>query len=167
MNQIEKKKELEKIINLLTAKKYEEVISKVKPLVKKFPNDYIFYNALGMALMNLGQFEASLKTLDKAIKLLDKENQNDFNDFVNTKISFNPHNMFICKSKKILNDYYATVFPWLKRCEKEFGFKKLDKWSEIRIYAFLAERFMSYWFQKNSRYKTMPIVFYDIKKDFI
>ncbi len=105
--------------------------------------------------------------LDKAIKLLDKENKNDFNDFVNTKISFNPHNMFICKSKKILNDYYATVFPWLKRCEKEFGFKKLDKWSEIRIYAFLAERFMSYWFQKNSRYKTMPIVFYDIKKDFI
>ncbi len=72
MNQIEKKKELEKIINLLTAKKYEEVISKVKPLVKKFPNDYIFYNALGMALMNLGQFEASLKTLDKAIKLDEK-----------------------------------------------------------------------------------------------
>ena len=70
MNQIEiKKKELEKIINLLNAKKYNEVISKTKPLIKKFPNDYIFYNALGMALMNIGQFDESLKILNKAIKL--------------------------------------------------------------------------------------------------
>ena len=73
MNQIEiKKKELKKIINLLNAKKYEDVISKTKPLVKKFPNDYIFYNALGMALMNIGQFDKSLEILDKAIKLNEK-----------------------------------------------------------------------------------------------
>ena len=58
MNQIEvKKKELEKIINLLNAKKYEAVISKAKPLIKKFPNEYIFYNALGISLMNTGKFE--------------------------------------------------------------------------------------------------------------
>jgi len=70
MNQINfKKKELEKIVNLLSVKKYEEVISKVKPLVKKFPNDYIFYNALGMALMNLGKFDESLEVLNKGIKL--------------------------------------------------------------------------------------------------
>ena len=104
--------------------------------------------------------------LDKAIQLLDKDNRNDFNHFVNTKISFHPHNMFICKSKKILQDYYSTVFPWLKRCEKEFGFDDSSGWNRIRIYTFLAERFMSYWFQKNTRYKTMPIIFYDIKKDF-
>ena len=35
--------------------------------------------------------------------------------------SFNPHNMFICRSSKILNNYYNSVFPWLKKCE-EFGF---------------------------------------------
>ena len=104
--------------------------------------------------------------LDKAIELLDKENRSDFKDFVNTKTSFNPHNMFICKSKKILKDYYSTVFPWLERCEKLFGFKNLKGFGEIRIYGFLAERFLSYWFQKNSKYKTMPIIFYDIKKDF-
>ena len=73
MNQTQnKKKELEKIINLLNVKKYDEVISKAKRLIKKFPYDYIFYNALGMALMNLGQFDKSLKILDKAIKLDDK-----------------------------------------------------------------------------------------------
>ena len=53
-------------------KKYDAVVSKAKILVKKFPNDYIFYNALGMALMNLGQFDESLKILNKAIKLDDK-----------------------------------------------------------------------------------------------
>ena len=61
MKQIElKKKEIEKIINLINAKKFDEVILKTKLLVKKFPNEYIFYNALGMALMNTGQFEKSL-----------------------------------------------------------------------------------------------------------
>ncbi len=73
MNQIEvKKKELEKIINLLNAKKYEAVISKAKPLIKKFPNEYIFYNALGISLMNTGKFEESLKILNQAIKLDEK-----------------------------------------------------------------------------------------------
>ena len=47
MNQTQnKKKELEKIINLLNVKKYDEVISKAKRLIK-IPYDYIFYNALG------------------------------------------------------------------------------------------------------------------------
>jgi len=102
------------------------------------------------------------KNLDKAIELLDNNNRNDFNNFVNQKVSFNPHNMFICKSKQILSDYYSILFPWLKRCEKEFGFEKLAGYGLTRLYGFLAERFMSYWFQKNTKFKNMPIVFYDI-----
>ena len=31
---------------------------------------------------------------------LDKNDREDFNYFVNTESSFNPHNMFICRSKK-------------------------------------------------------------------
>jgi len=103
--------------------------------------------------------------LNKAIDLLDTDNRNDFNDFVNSNTSFNPHNMFICKSKKILKEYYSTVFPWLERCEKLFGLENLKGFGKIRIYGFLAERFMSYWFQKNTKVKTMPIIFYDIRKD--
>ena len=38
--------------------------------------------------------------LSKAIQLLDKKNKFDFEKFVNTEVSFNPHNMFICRSKK-------------------------------------------------------------------
>ena len=105
------------------------------------------------------------KNLDKAIELLDADDRKDFNEFVNSKTYFNPQNMFICKSKKILKNYYSTLFPWLERCEKIFGFKNLKGFGQIRIYTFLAERFMSYWFQKNSKTKTMPIVFYDIRKD--
>ena len=103
--------------------------------------------------------------LNKAINLLDIENLNDFKKFVNTEVSFNPHNMFICRSKKILKNYYEDLFPWLKKCEKLFGFENLVGFGKVRIYGFLAERFMSYWFQKNTKYTTIPIIFFDIRKD--
>ena len=56
---------------------------------------------------------------------------------------------------------------WHQRVKykKLFGFENLKTFGQIRIYTFLAERFMSYWFQKNTKTKTMPIVFYDIRKD--
>ena len=103
--------------------------------------------------------------LDKAINQLDQVNKKDFKKFVNTEVSFNPHNMFICKSKNILKNYYEDLFPWLEKCEKLFGFENLMGFGKIRIYGFLAERFMSYWFQKNTKYTTIPIIFYDIRKD--
>ncbi len=99
--------------------------------------------------------------LDKAISLLEQEDRSDFNDFVKTEVSFNPHNMFICRSNKILNNYYNSIFPWLKRCEKKFGFE-LEGYGLKRIYGFLAERYMSYWFRKYTKSSTMPIIFQDI-----
>ena len=106
------------------------------------------------------------KNLERAINVLDEENKNDFRNFVIDNSEFNPHNMFICRSKNILKSYYETIFPWLKKCESIFGFENLTGYDLTRIYGFLAERFLSYWFKKNYKYKTMPIVFYDIRKDF-
>tara|TARA_A100001011_G_scaffold376903_1_gene440009 strand:+ start:5882 stop:6712 length:831 start_codon:yes stop_codon:yes gene_type:complete len=103
------------------------------------------------------------KNLDKAIDLLNDENKQDFKRFVNTEVSFNPHNMFICKSKKLLTTYYEEIFTWLSDCEKLFGFENLKGFGLTRIYGFLAERFMSYWFQKNSNFKEIPIIFHDIR----
>ena len=100
--------------------------------------------------------------LSKAIELLDPEEKKDFENFVDKNVSFNPHNMFICKSKKILSSYYKSVFPWLKRCEKIFGFENLESYGLKRIYGFLAERYMSYWFQKYTKFKLMPICFKDV-----
>ncbi len=99
--------------------------------------------------------------LDLAIDLLDERNKKDFRNFMNHETSFNPHNMFICK-KKILNDYYNVVFPWLEKCENHFGFDKLQGYGLRRIYGFLAERFLSYWFTKNYKFKQFPIIFKDL-----
>ena len=98
--------------------------------------------------------------MDKAISCLDKKEKADFEIFVNQKNSFNRENLFFCKSKKLMNDYFSSVFTWLEKCENEFGFE-LEGYSLKRLYAFLAERYLSYWFQKYSKYKTWPIFFYD------
>ena len=89
--------------------------------------------------------------LSNAISLLEKKNRNDFSKFVNNEVSFNPHNMIICKSKTNLKKYYEDLFPWLEKCEKLFGFENLKGYGETRIYGFLAERFMSYWLLLDDR----------------
>ena len=86
--------------------------------------------------------------------------KNDFQNFVTNQSSFNRENLFFCKSSKIMNSYFKSVFSWLERCEKEFGFN-LEGYSLKRIYAFLAERYLSYWFQKHTNFLTWPIFFYD------
>jgi len=100
--------------------------------------------------------------LNKAIEVLEHKERRDFNDFVNSEVSFNPQNMFICKNKKILFSYYDSLFPWLANCEKIFGFKDLKGFGLQRIYGFLAERYMPYWFRKYTKHTTLPMQFKDI-----
>ncbi len=102
--------------------------------------------------------------LKKAIELLGEKDKNDFENYMVQNSYFHPHNMFICKSKSLLINYYETVFPWLEKCESIFGFKNLKGYDLTRIYGFLAERFLSYWFTKNAKFKTMNITFFDINK---
>jgi len=99
--------------------------------------------------------------LSKAISLLDNSEKKDFSNFMEDTVSFNPHNMFICRTKEHLKLYYDSLFPWLERCESEFGFE-LEGYGLKRIYGFLAERYLSYWFKKYTKFKLMPIVFKDI-----
>ena len=80
---------------------------------------------------------------------------------MNKETSFNPHNMFICKTE-ILKNYYDVVFPWLKRCEEVFGINELKGYGLQRIYGFLAERFLSYWFNRNFNIKEYPIFVKDL-----
>lgn len=101
--------------------------------------------------------------LEKAINLLDDEDREDFRFFVNNHCTFNKTNMFICKSKKIISKYYETVFKWLEKCEKIIGFN-LEGYNKVRMYGFLAERFMPYWFYKNSKVMEWPIIFDDLNE---
>jgi len=100
--------------------------------------------------------------LDKAIDVMDKKEKIDFKNFVNKEVSFNPQNMFICKNKEILFSYYESLFPWLDNCEKIFGFQKLEGFGLKRIYGFLAERYLSYWFKKYTKHTVLPMQFKDI-----
>ncbi len=99
--------------------------------------------------------------LEKAIKLLDKDDRDDFYEYVKVNNYFNPHIMFISK-KEIINKWFGTLFPWLEKCEKEFGFDTLNGYDTTRIYAYLSERFLSYWFKKYTNYKEHPWIFLDI-----
>ncbi len=103
---------------------------------------------------------------NKAVDLLDNKNKKNFKEYMEKNFYFHPQNMFVCKTKNILSDYYQTIFPWLEKCEELFGFKNLRGYDTTRIYGFLAERFLSYWFTRNYKFKTMNITFYDINKDF-
>ena len=51
-----------------------------------------------------------------------------------------------------------------EKCEKIFGFD-LNGYGKVRIYAFLAERFLPYWFNKYSKCLEWPIFFNDIRKE--
>mgnify|MGYP001228549271 CR=1 FL=1 len=98
--------------------------------------------------------------LDKAISLLDKNDKDDFYEYVVSKTHYNPHIMFISKPE-ILEKWFSTLFPWLKRCEKIFGFQNLKGYETTRIYAYLAERYLSFWFKKYSSALEWPWSVYE------
>jgi hypothetical protein len=100
--------------------------------------------------------------LDKAIDLLNIEDREDFREYVNIRNCFNPANLFICRSRKLIEKYYQTIFKWLSDCEKIFGFN-LKGYGQLRIYAFLAERFLSFWFNKYAKCLDWPIIFNDLR----
>tara|TARA_B100001057_G_scaffold496197_1_gene597037 strand:+ start:537 stop:1334 length:798 start_codon:yes stop_codon:yes gene_type:complete len=95
------------------------------------------------------------KNLERAIKLLDDENRDDFFSYVNTRNFYNPHIMCISKPE-ILERWFNNLFPWLERCENEFKNIELKGYDTERLYAYLAERYLSYWFKKYTKYKELP-----------
>ena len=99
-------------------------------------------------------------TLDKAINMLNIKDREDFRKYVTTKNSFNRENLFFCNSKNLLHSYFQSVFSWLSECEKVFGFN-LHGYSKKRMYAFLAERYLGFWFNKYAKPLSWPIFFFD------
>jgi hypothetical protein len=92
--------------------------------------------------------------------MLNDDDKLDFKKFVENNNKFNPHIMFIAKPK-IIKLWFSTLFPWLEKCEKIFGFENLKGYDTTRIYAYLAERYQSFWFKKYTVYKENPWIFID------
>ena len=130
---------------------WRSIILNPKYLLKKYRNIQFHFDSFH-----------GFGNLDLAIEQLGKNDRNDFKKFVLEKNCFNRGNMFLCSSKKIMDEYYGTVFPWLKKCEKIFGFNG-KSYGLTRIYGYLIERFQSYWFLKYTKPLIWPIVFHDIR----
>ena len=101
------------------------------------------------------------KNLERSIKYLNSKDRDDFSKYVLERDYFNPHIMCIAKPE-ILNEWFKDLFDWLEKCENEFGFKDLKGYDHIRLYAFLAERYMSFWFKKYTKFHEHPWTFIDV-----
>ena len=102
--------------------------------------------------------------LDRAIDLMDAKDRENFREYVTNNHSFHKWNMFVCKSKKTIKEYYNSLFDWLFKCESLFGFD-LEGYAKRRIYGFLAERYLSYWYTKYTNYISWETFRHDLDID--
>jgi hypothetical protein len=86
--------------------------------------------------------------LEESIDFLDKDFQLKFKNHLKNNI-FYPLNMFITTVQEF-NRYCEVIFPWLEKCLKICLEQNLCQGYNTRLPAFLAERFTSFWFSKES-----------------
>tara|TARA_B100000073_G_scaffold339346_1_gene337651 strand:- start:986 stop:1798 length:813 start_codon:yes stop_codon:yes gene_type:complete len=95
--------------------------------------------------------------ISKASELLNSNDKEDFINYINTKNSFYPLQIFVVK-KKFLVNLYEYTFDWIFKCEKIFSNIKLVGYGKERLYDFLAERYFSFYFEKYTKIKTWPFI---------
>ena len=100
------------------------------------------------------------KNLHNAINLMDEPDKSEFKNYVSTKNYFNPNIMFIARPD-VIEKWFLKLFIWLEKCEKIFPFESLKGYDTGRIFAYLAERYLSFWFKKYTNYKEHPWTFVD------
>ena len=155
--------------------KYESIIcdpisvkgvKKMKMLKRGFKNliqdPSIFFNKDKHTIKLNFDMHHGYGNISKAANLLPEKDRLEFLEYINTSNSFHPHIMCIAKPH-IINDWFNNLFPWLMKCEEVFGFKNLQGYDTQRLYAFLAERYLSFWFKKYTDYTTWPWTFLDFK----
>ena len=153
-------------IDCILGEKFSVTNYKFSKIIKKhffhfLKNPDLFFNKRKRNLKLQFDLFHGEGNIDLAINLLNQKDRQDFKNFMFNQNSFNPHNMFLCRTN-LLKNYYETIFPWLEKCEKIFGFSNLKGYGSQRIYGFLAERFLSYWFTKNYKYEELPIIGKDL-----
>ena len=118
----------------------------------------ILYNSNKETLVLHFDMHHGYKNLEKAIKYLDDENRDDFNNYVNSKDHYNPHIMCIARPE-ILDKWFNSLSRPLETYPYEFGYDNLKGYDTQRLYAYLAERYLSYWFKKYTKFKELPWTF--------
>ena len=140
---------------------YVNGVNKVKLLKRGFKSlirdPRIFFNKEKQTVKLHFDMHHGYGNLDKAINLLDDSDRDEFRNYVENQVCFNPNIMFIAKID-IANQWFEKLFPWLLRCEKIFSFENLKGYDSQRLYAYLAERYLSFWFKKYSKYTEWPYI---------
>ena len=136
-------------IKINNVKKMKMIKRGIKSLIK---NPSIFFDTSKQSIKFHFDMHHGYKNLEKAISVMSEKDQSEFLRYVENNISYNPHIMVISK-KRILNKWFSSLFEWLFKCESIYGFDKLRGYDTQRLYAFLGERYLSYWFKKYTVYK--------------
>ena len=99
--------------------------------------------------------------LHKAINVMPKKDKSDFLDYITQNTMLSGHCIFMSNNTILINNFYSDLFVWLFKCEDVFGFD-LKGYDTQRIYSFLTERYMPFWFNKYAKVKYWPWIYCDI-----
>jgi len=83
----------------------------------------------------------------KCLDFLPVKIRSNFLDHLQSNILY-PLNMFIVK-KNLFNEYCEILFPWVDKCMELFLKENILTSYNVRLPAFLTERFTSFWFSQN------------------
>ena len=125
-------------------------------------NPEIFFNEKKQSIKFHFDMHHGHGNLKKAIDVMNDDDREEFRNYVNNSFVYHPHIMFIAKPL-IIDKWFTDLFSWLFKCEKIFGFENLNGYDTKRLYAYLAERYLSFWFKKYSNSISWPWTFIDLK----
>ena len=102
------------LLNFFNAKKYDEVINRVKPLIKKNPGEVIFHNLLALSLNGSGNAEEGIKILNNALRIF-PNNIFIFNNLglLNTsENNYKEAENYFKKALKIKDNFFDTLINY-------------------------------------------------------
>ncbi len=91
--------------------------------------------------------------LTECLSFVNKEYQNSFSNHLKDNKLY-PLNMFITDVNSF-EKYCEEIFPWLEKCLNLCLKKNLCEGYNVRLPAFLAERFTSFWFSQHKNKKNL------------
>ena len=118
----------------------------------------------------LDQFAQSLGPFGKdlifeIIQYLPTSESYDFLEFLKTRTYLSAHGMYISKVK-IINQYSNLIFEWFLKCENIINKNNnLPLIKNSRIFQYINERFLDYWFSKYHKVLRWPMIMYNENKN--
>lgn len=112
---------------------------------------------------SLGSFGEDL--IFEIIQYLPPSERDDFLKFLKQRTHLSAHGMYISKVK-IISRYSSLIFEWFSKCENIVNKNNnLPLIKNSRIFQYINERFLDYWFTKYYKVLRWPIVMYNLDKN--